>query len=230
MIQKGTNKPFNQYHLNALYGVLNERYWDIDLHTAAKTKECDAFIHILHEGRYPENAIALFDRGFESYNLFAHRIEKKQKFAVRVKDMTINGMLSSINLPEGEWDQDITIILTRKQTNEVKNQPDKYKYIAYTTIFDFLDYRNEYYEITLRIVRFKIAEGVYECLVTNLSRDEMTFESMKELYHLRWNEETSFRALKYNIGLVHFSFKEKSIYPAGDLCEADHVQSIQGNR
>lgn len=76
LIQNGTNKPFNQYHLNALYDVLNERYWDIDLRTAAKTEECDAFIHILHEGRYPENAIALFDRGFESYNLFAHCIEK----------------------------------------------------------------------------------------------------------------------------------------------------------
>ena len=123
--------------------------------------------------------------------------------------MTSNGMLSSMDLPEGEWDQDITMILTRKQTNEVKNQPDKYKYIAYTTTFDFLDYHNEYYEITLRIVRFKIAEGVYECLVTNLSSDEMAFESMKELYHLRWNEETSFRALKYNIGLVHFHSKKR---------------------
>ena len=25
-----------------------------------------------------------------------------------------------------------------------------------------------------------------------------SFDSMKELYHLRWNEETSFRALKYH--------------------------------
>ena len=113
LIQNGTNKPFNQYHLNALYDVLNERYWDIDLRTASKIEECDAFIHILHEGRYPENAIALFDRGFESYNLFAHCIEKKQKFAVRVKDMTSNGMLSSMDLPEGEWDQDITMNIMR---------------------------------------------------------------------------------------------------------------------
>lgn len=57
--------------------------------------------------------------------------------------MTSNGMLSSMDLPEGELDQDITMILTRKQTNEVKNQPDKYKYIAHTTTFDFLDYHNE---------------------------------------------------------------------------------------
>lgn len=44
----------------------------------------------------------------------------------------------------------------------------------------------------------------------NMSRDEMAFESMKELYHLRWNEETSFRALKYNIGLVHFHSKKRA--------------------
>lgn len=68
--------------------------------------------------------------------------------------MTSNDMISSMDLLEGGWDQDITMILTRKQTYEVKNQPDKYRYVAHTTTFDFLDYRNEYYEITFRIVRF----------------------------------------------------------------------------
>lgn len=38
LIQNGTNKSFNQYHLKALYDVLNERYWDIDLRTATKNR------------------------------------------------------------------------------------------------------------------------------------------------------------------------------------------------
>ena len=41
-------------------------------------------------------------------------------------------------------------------------------------------------------------------LVTNLSTDEFPPEKLKELYFLRWGEETSFRKLKYTIGLNNF--------------------------
>ena len=56
----------------------------------------------------------------------------------------------------------------------------------------------------LRIVRFPIADGVYECVVTNLPRDEFPLERIQKLYFSRWGIETSFRKLKYTVGLSNF--------------------------
>jgi hypothetical protein len=72
------------------------------------------------------------------------------------------------------------------------------------TPFDYIDFQNEYYEMNLRIVRFKITEDTYECLLTNLTEEEMSFNEFKEIYHLRWSEETAFRDLKYTIGMLYF--------------------------
>ena len=59
----------------------------------------------------------------------------------------------------------------------------------------------ENYEFTTRIVRFKISDNSYECIMTNLNSDEFSIEEIKELYHRRWGIETSFRQIKYALGL-----------------------------
>ena len=43
-----------------------------------------------------------------------------------------------------------------------------------------------------------------ELLITNLNRSEFSTNDLKEIYHLRWGIETSFRELKYSIGLTSF--------------------------
>lgn len=63
-----------------------------------------------------------------------------------------------------------------------------------------------------RIVRFPISESTYECIVTNLPRDAFSAARIKELYHARWGIESSFRKLKYTIGLSNFhSYKPQFI-------------------
>ena len=45
----------------------------------------------------------------------------------RIKDINVFGsILSNLNLPHEEFDLDVTKILTRKQTNETKNNKDKF--------------------------------------------------------------------------------------------------------
>lgn len=62
--------------------------------------------------------------------------------------------------------------------------------------------------MNFRIVRFKITDDTYECIATNLSKDEFSAEDIKEIYRLRWGIETSFRELKYSVGLVNFHSKK----------------------
>ncbi len=74
---------------------------------------------------------------------------------------------------------------------------------------DYIDlHENRYYDITLRIVRFKLTDGTYECLITNLPQEEYPVETLKELYAKRWGIETSFRELKYAVGLAAFHAKK----------------------
>ena len=62
----------------------------------------------------------------------------------------------------------------------------------------------------LRVVRFKITDDTYECLVTNLTRDEFDLNELKRMYHMRWDIETAFKVLKYIIGMMSFHSKKRN--------------------
>ena len=64
------------------------------------------------------------------------------------------------------------------------------------------------YHMPFRIVRFPISDGSYEVIVTNLDKEEFPAEVLRKLYGMRWGIETSFRDLKYTIGLLHFHSKK----------------------
>lgn len=76
--------------------------------------------------------------------------------------------------------------------------------------FDFLPSKNKkseptvIYELPVRIVRFKISDDSYEVIATNLSEDLFSSDDLKMLYSMRWGIETSFRDLKYTVGLRYF--------------------------
>lgn len=61
------------------------------------------------------------------------------------------------------------------------------------------------------MVRFKITEDTYECIVTNLDKDEFSMQDIKELYHLRWEIETSYRELKYDLDLNTLHSKKRNL-------------------
>lgn len=125
--------------------------------------------------------------------------------------MHSNGILSGLHLTlDGAFDQEIHLTLTKKQTKEFRNRPEIYKVLPATSSFDFLDMEeNWFYPISFRVVRFLLQSGDYETVITNLSTAEFSPDELRDLYHLRWGIETSFRALKYTIGLTHFHAKKQ---------------------
>ncbi|HVI43039.1 MAG TPA: transposase [Anaerovoracaceae bacterium] len=50
--------------------------------------------------------------------------------------------------------------------------------------------------------------GPPETIITNPDKEEFPACKIKELYHMRWGIETSFRELKYSIGLTSFHSKK----------------------
>ena len=143
------------------------------------------------------------DSGYESFNIFAHLILKGMYFVIRMKDINSNGILSSYDLPDSEFDTHIRTTLTRRHTKETLGNPNTYTILQPSTDFDFLDENCMYYDIEFRIVRVRLDNGTYICIATNLS-EEFPLEEINKLYLMRWSEETSFRELKYTIGLINW--------------------------
>ena len=202
-VPTSATRGFNQLHLNALYDVLNHVFQDVYIDTARKTNECNSLEKMIQDRNYPDHSIIICDRGYEKYNLIAAFIESRQKFIIRVKEINSNGILSTLNLPDEEFDLPIRKIVTR--INNTKTIKDGlYGVLMNNSPFDYFDYPSEYYEMNLRALRFKISEDTYECLLTNLTEEEMTSEEFKDIYHMRWNQESAFRDLKYTVGMLYF--------------------------
>jgi len=205
-----TDKGFNQVHLNALYDVCNKRYVDAVIQPARKENESSAMINMIDNYSGEEKSIFIADRGYETYNIFAHVQEKGMYYLVRVKDGGNGSMVGSFNLPDkDQFDHEMHLILTRKQTNQVKESPQLYKIISNKRSFDYLDLAiNKFYPLDFRVVRFPISDNTYECIITNLPKETFPMEEIKKIYGMRWGIETSFRELKYVIGLSCFHSKK----------------------
>ena len=166
---------------------------------------------MINRSNIKDSAIVIADRNYESYNTLEHIRMKGWNYLIRLREAA--GILSNLPLPKGEFDLSVQIFLTRKQANEVKNliqeNPGKYRFLPSTHNFEFLPKgSSKFYPISFRIVRFQISEDSTETLITNLDKDSFPAEELKNLYHLRWGIETSFRQLKYTIGLSLFQSKK----------------------
>lgn len=205
-----TDKGFNQLHLNALYDLCEKRYTDAVIQPARKENESLAMVQMIDRYHGQKKTIFIADRGYETYNIFAHIQEKGMYYLIRVKDGGGGSMTGSFELPnEEEFDYTMQLVITRKQTKEVKASPKKYKVLPNASPFDYLDLNDrKFYPLNFRVVRFVISENSYECIITNLPREEFPANEIKKVYAMRWGIETSFRELKYAIGLSCFHSKK----------------------
>ena len=209
--------PYSLLHLNALYDLENRIYTDALIQKSRNGNEHKALTDMVDRSDIL-NAILLADRGYEGYNNLAHLQEKGWHYLIRIKD-GLQGILSGLDLPgTDEFDLSFELLLTRRQTKEVKSlcatDRNRYKCIPSNTSFDFLSVTNRkhdplsFYALSFRIVRFKLNNSTFETVITNLEPSAFPPAQLKLLYARRWGIETSFRQLKYTIGLVHFHAKK----------------------
>jgi len=206
-----STKGFNMLHTVSLYDILGKRYLDCVIQPGRRKNEFRAICDLVDRYAYGGIPIFIADRGFPSYNFFAHAKEKSVLFLVRAKDVNVRRLLNLEALPD-RLDNDVEIILSRSQSAKKRKRPDlaeQYRYISPNVAFDYIGRGSGgEYPLSLRIVRFEIADGSFENIVTNLPADEFSVDEIKRLYWLRWDAETSFRDLKHTIGANNFHSKK----------------------
>ncbi|MCL1803832.1 MAG: transposase [Eubacteriaceae bacterium] len=134
----GSRQAYSQMNLNALYDLMNNTYIDIDIQDGRLTHEGKA-LQKMAARSIIEKAILIADRGYESWNNFAYMDNKGWNYLIRAKDISSNGILSSLAATKNHrFDIDIEITLTRKKTKEIKSSPQKIRYLGSNQEFDFL--------------------------------------------------------------------------------------------
>ncbi len=111
-----------------MYDLLNKTYTDIVIQPGRTENEHKAFCDMVDRYNGNNKTIFITDRGYESYNNIAHVIEKRNiLFYSDAKDISSNGIIASSKdkLPTTDiFDCHLSIILTRKWTNEILNNRD----------------------------------------------------------------------------------------------------------
>lgn len=200
----------NMLHTTSLFDLINKRYLDCEIKPGRLKNEFRAICDFADRHPKGGNPVFIGDRGFSCYNFYAHAIENNIFFLIRAKDINTKRYLGLKTLPEF-LDTGVELILTRSQSKKNRMRSDldaQYRFIPKDVGFDYIEHGSgDEYPLSLRIVRFEVAEGIYENLITNLPFDEVSANELKQWYNLRWGIETSFRHLKHTIGTDNFHSK-----------------------
>lgn len=211
-----TAEGYNLLHLNALYDVLNKTYTDCTIVPKNLCSERQELVNMIKDKTFTEPTIVLADRGYPSMNMFAHFNHKENlHYLFRTQ---LNQYAFLRDLPDGECDVDKEITIT---TNRAYRYECGYYFLKHykqnglvtkeykgTTKFTPWDF-GMFEKIKFRVLRFKITDDTYETIFTSLPREEFSIQDIKKLYNKRWGIETSFRELKYSMGLLNFHSKRE---------------------
>lgn len=210
---------YNQIHLNAIYDILNKTYVNVLLQPRPKEHEHNALIEMLNQQNSNNKSIIIMDRGYEGYNTIAHLLRTPNlDFICRVKNGGAGAIRKISELPMEELDVDVMIEISTSQKNidKARNRvmllqaSKKGKINSSKTHLRRWDFESPY-TLKFRVVRFLLDTGEYETIITSLDRKEFSIKEIKKLYHMRWGIETSFRELKYAIGLINLHCKKEDL-------------------
>lgn len=205
LLERENHKGNNSLHISTSYDLLNRIFIDAIIQPFKQMNEPGAIVDMIRS--YPEDSIVIADRGLESYNIFAQLSENNLKYLIRGKDVVKKGITGALNLPDSEFDKNVTVHLSRSNTK--KNQSlENFKLLIKNSRFDLITEYKQVYELSFRVVRIKLENENYVTLITNLDK-EFTVEDIKDLYSLRWKHETAFSELKYSVGLMNLHAKKK---------------------
>ena len=197
-------KGYNQACINACSSILDRRFTDLVIQPGRKRNEYSAFCQMVDSAGGSLMTVYMGDRGYASYNNFAHVIENGQYFLIRCTDKKTGGIPGCSMEGVKEPDLHVERILIRSQSKKKHGHPERaedYRHICRKVPMDYLTDARPEYGISLRVIRVDISPGSFENLITNLPDYEFDMDDFKELYHLRWGRENACRDIKYPLCL-----------------------------
>ena len=217
-------KPYCQVHANLMFDLMNRTYQDCILQPRSKMNERDAAIDMI-KGLDCGKFIVIMDRGYDGFNMIENCNRMQDCYYVIRTKAGKGGIKEIEQLPDKECDREMEFTVTtsshyyyawKDEVPHLKLINHHYKQYKETRSPKTKDQRWDFgvkCKVKFRVVKFRIndvdsGKEQWEVMITNLNRFEFPVSRMKELYHMRWDIETSFRELKYALGGVQFHSKK----------------------
>lgn len=206
---------WNLFHINALYDLESGIYTDVIVQKEHTKHEAKALCQMMERSGITGPVILLADRNYEAYNNFACLEQKGWKYLIRIKDRGRKNAYG-IKLPDqSEFDLPVHMTLGRLTPRQLKQRglpvPERYYQVPNSVTFDYLESECDFYTWSARVVRLKLEDGSTQMLITNLNPMEFPLPALQALYARRWGIETSFRDLKYTVGLIHLHSRKPDL-------------------
>ena len=201
---------WNKHLINALFDLESGIYTDLIVQKEHEKNEGKALCEMTDRSQISEPAILLADRNHASLNNLAHLENRGWKYVIRLKERASVFGVKLPDLPGFDMPASLTLGRLTKRKLERKNTtiPTDYYPLTNQRVFDFLPTEStDFYRLSFRVLSIDLGNGKTEILLTNLSKNEFPSETLKHLYSKRWGIETSFRSLKYSVGLIHLHSK-----------------------
>lgn len=212
-------QDYNQLLAVALYDVLNRTYLDFEIETKPKSYEVEIATRILERNSLAAGTIILADRYYPSNNFIEHLNRSGVKYVLRSKSSNTFKEINS--LPDTELDVDLHHQVRTTQTKEDREafRNGEAVYVALHSSanrdrshWDFEPICDIYY----RCVKVRVGNSLVT-LITNLPRDRFSPAMLADLYRMRWEIETSYRDLKYSIGITSLHARRED-YARQEIC------------
>lgn len=174
--------------ISCAYDCLNNYILDSQINKYKYPEVDSSLAHINNINNIlPDNeTLYVFDRGYFCFRLLYEVFNKN--FIFRLRNVSLKREQEALK----SNDEMVNVEFTIRRRHLVKDYPEARTYFINN-------------KINLRFVTIELPNGNKEVLVTNLTSDKMSYDNIKELYHLRWNIETSYRTLKSQMKLEEFS-------------------------
>lgn len=83
---KDSTRPAYQFHVSCIYDLINERYCDAYIEPFRTHSETLVFSVMLERKNFPQKALFIADRGYESYLLMAQIQHDGNYFLIRARE------------------------------------------------------------------------------------------------------------------------------------------------
>ena len=178
--------------LSNCFDVLNKRVLDTEIEEYKHSERDLARKHIDTVNGYIDdnNSIYIMDRGYFSLSFVYDLIKNNTQFVIRLKDIVLKNEQKKMK----SNDEEIEI---EYQYDRIKNNKNKYP-----ELYNFYESGNT---LKVRFVKIKLSNGKTEKIITNISKDKLSIEDMKQIYNKRWGIETSYHELKNSMKITNLS-------------------------
>lgn len=193
---KLTRENYNELHPNEsvsratisnMFDVLNHYVMDtiINKYDASERKMAQENYNNIKKLNLPYPIIRTMDRGYGSLVDMYYSNKSNDKYVVRLK--------------KNDFKKQIQNMKSNDEIIKIEYQYDRIRYYKddYPEFYKIMEETKE--TIELRIVIFDSKDGEKILLATNLSKEEINYEKMIELYKLRWEIELNYHSLKESL-------------------------------